>query len=282
MPEQKNSGDQAAALRSLAGRRPDKNQPRVVTIASGKGGVGKSVLASNLALAAAARGTNVLLIDADANLGSLDTLLGLSPDGRLQDLAAGRLPFDEVLAPVADSLWLIAGTNGMTGRLPSGANAVESALGAAAAHSPSFDLVIVDAGAGIGRDVIDACRIAGETWVVATPEPTSIMDAYALIKIASGGAAGRDFRLVLNRVSSAADADEAALKLRMAVTNFLGFDVTYEGAVPDDRSVADAVRRQQPVLTLHPNSTVSRSIRELAGMLAREGSMEHKQEARAS
>jgi flagellar biosynthesis protein FlhG len=282
MPDSIHRGDQAAALRSLAGRSQEATRPRVVTIASGKGGVGKSVLASNLALAAAEKGTNVLLIDADANLGSLDTLLGLSPEGRLQDLVAGRRSFEDVLTPVAETLWLVAGVNGMTGRVASGANAVESALREASAHSPAFDLVLVDAGAGIGRDVIDACRIAGETWVVATPEPTSIMDAYALIKIASGGAPGRDFRIVINRVNSPSDADEAALKLRMAVTNFLGFDVTYEGAVPDDRSVADAVRAQQPVLSLHPSSAVSRSIRELAGMLAGKGSTEQKQEAFAS
>jgi flagellar biosynthesis protein FlhG len=255
---------------------------RVVTIASGKGGVGKSVLAANLALAAGEQGLRVLLVDADANLGSLDTLFGLSPETRLHDLVSGRMTLSDVLTPVTGSLWLIAGANGMTGRVPSGANAVDAVLRAAGERSPAFDLVIVDAGAGIGRDVIDACRIAGETWVVATPEPTSIMDAYALIKMASGGAGGREFRLLLNRVRSEADADDAALKLRMAVTNFLGFDVPYEGSVPDDPAVSDAVRVQQPVLSLHPASSVSRSIRILSEMLTHPASTERRQEAIAS
>jgi flagellar biosynthesis protein FlhG len=282
MPERTTSNDQAAALRTLAAGRQPLSPARVVTIASGKGGVGKSVLASNLALASAERGFRVLLVDADANLGSLDTLLGLSPEGRLHDLVAGTMTLDEVLTPVTASLWLIAGANGVSGRIPSGANAVEAVLRAAGRHVPAFDLVIVDAGAGIGRDVIDACRIAGEIWVVATPEPTSIMDAYALIKMASGGNSGREFRLLLNRVRSEEDADDAALKLRMAVTNFLGFDVPYEGCVPDDASVSDAVRVQQPVLSLHPGSSVARSIRMLSDMLTHPASIERRQEAIAS
>jgi flagellar biosynthesis protein FlhG len=263
MPDQKNTNDQAARLRAMAGGAQPRPSMRIVTIASGKGGVGKSVLAVNLALVASMGGERVLLVDADQNLGGLDTMFGVSPVGRLHHLVKNEKEFDEVAVEVAPHLTLIAGANGHDGRLPAGGRALETVFRSAAATGQSFDIAIVDAGAGIGRDVIDACWLADEIWTVATPEPTSIMDAYALMKIASGGTESRRFRLLLNRVRSEADADDAALKLRMAVTNFLGFDVVYQGAVPDDPAVAASVRQQTPLMVSQPQTSAARGFRNL-------------------
>lgn len=265
--------DQAERLREIARQyqqRDRENAPHLLVVTSGKGGVGKSTISLNLAIRLSDGGSKVLLVDADANLGSLDVMLGLAPRFRIGHVLRGERDLEDVLISPQAGLRILPASSGDIEYPVQDDDAVERLLSEILALDERMDFVIVDTGAGLHREILSYCRRADEILVVSGPEPTSVMDAYAVMKVVWSDRPDAAIRLVLNNVHTPAEADEVGGKLSMAVQHFLHRDLAIMGAVPADSSVPRAVQQQQPLMKLYAGSAAALSIQSLASQVMRE------------
>ena len=243
---------------------------RVMAVTGGKGGVGKTNISVNLAVAFAGMGKRTLLMDADLGLANIDVVLGLSPRFTLADLVAGRCVLQEVLVAGPDGLLIVPASSGfrhMAELLPAqhvGLVNVFSEL------QDELDVMVVDTAAGITDSVLTFCQAAQDAVVVVCDEPASITDAYALIKVLSRERGVDRVHVVANMVRDANEGRKLYEKLARVCERFLG-DVAlhYLGAVPQDEWLRRAVQRQQAVVTAYPGSPSARAISEIARLAAR-------------
>ena len=259
--------DQATRLRDIA-QRYNKNargvRPHVITVTSGKGGVGKSTVALNLALALSDFGQRVLLFDADANLSSLDVMLGVSPRFRLGDVLRGTIDIEDALFSPHPNLKILPGSSGDAGYPILTGEAQTRLMDDLLSLDERFDLLMVDTAAGLTPEVVGFAGRADEAIVVSSTEPTSVMDAYAIMKIISMGWSEVPIALLLNSVRTPKDGDDAARKLQAAVDHFLKRQVAFMGSVPFDASVQKASKEQRALVQAYPRSAASLSLRSIA------------------
>ena len=238
---------------------------RVIAVTSGKGGVGKSNIVVNLGLALSRQGLKVLLIDADLGLANLDILLGLTPSYTIQDLLAHRQPLAEVMAEGPEGLKILPASSGIPELAELDEYQKMFLLNELDNYSETLDVVLIDTGAGISRNVLFFNLAAQERIVVANNEPTSITDAYALIKVLSTKYKKETFSILINSAQNGQEAKEAFRKISMTVDRFLGsISLDYLGYVPFDQKLPLAVKHQRPVLELYPQALSSRSFMEMA------------------
>lgn len=244
---------------------PRPRAPRLIAIASGKGGVGKTWFAITLAQALAAQRHRVLLVDCDVGLANVDVQLGLDPDRDIAALLKGG-SLDACAMHVAAGFDVVAGRSG-SGAL-SGADqvAAERILDALAAPS-RWEVAILDLGAGIEKLQRRLASAADTLMVLTTEEPTALTDAYACLKLAETDAPGGDRRIVVNMASSRANGERTAAVLQKSCARFLGVTPPLAGVVRRDARVADAIRRQTPLLTRHPTAEAARDVEAIAGSL---------------
>ncbi len=257
------------ARRPLSGRRlaptvERRTARRTLAVASGKGGVGKTNLAANLALALAQRGKQVLLVDGDLGLASVDLLLGLSPRRTLRDVVLGRRPIEDVLLEGPCGIRVLPAGNGIQELADLDDFRREKLVRSITSLDGNLDFVIVDTGAGIGRNVTAMALAADEVLVVTTPEPPSFSDAYALIKVLARHPLGAAPRLVVNMVSSQDEWQEVAARIALVSRRFLGLELTQWGFVYHDPAVGQAVQKQEALLLAYPYSLASKCIQQLA------------------
>ncbi|NDY41807.1 MinD/ParA family protein [Dissulfurirhabdus thermomarina] len=235
-----------------------------VAVSSGKGGVGKTSLALNLALAMAGVGRRILLVDGDLGLANIDVMLGLDVRGTIRDvLAAGGDP-REVLVTPAPNLAVLPASSGvpdMAALGPDDRSALEEVLEDLAAD---HDLVLVDTAAGIGPSVLWFNAFADRNLLVLTPDPTSLTDAYALVKVLCREHHRRRVTVVANMVRDDREARRIHDNLARVTERFLGLRPELLGAVPRDPAVERAVRAQVPLLRNDPDRPAARAVRELA------------------
>jgi len=241
---------------------------RVIAVTSGKGGVGKSNVVVNLGLALAQMGQKVLLIDADLGLANLDILLGLSPSFTIHDLLSLRRSLSEVMVDGPEGIKILPASSGIPELADLDKHQKMFLLGELDDYSENIDVVLIDTGAGISRNVLFFNIAAQERIVVANNEPTSITDAYALIKVLASQHRENHYRLLVNGLAKPQDGEMVYRTMLRVTERFLGgISLDYLGFIPYDEAIPKAVLKQQPVLTLFPRARVSRSFNSLAKRL---------------
>lgn len=240
----------------------DHQTSRVIAVASGKGGVGKSNFCVNFAAGLAQAGLHPVILDADMGFANIEVLLGVQPKYTLLDLLVGQDIADVVQDSPAGISFISAGT-GLS--MAHSLTALEMNRLAAQMQKlqDRFDVVLLDIGGGYGGNLGYLLGAVDELILVMTPEPTAIADAYALLKMLRLGPGLSPTKLVVNRVHSFAEGRLAADKIRLAVERFLDCKIDVLGYVLEDESVPDAVMRQQLLLHLHPDSVSAQCIRQL-------------------
>jgi len=244
-------------------------KPQIWCITSGKGGVGKTSLAVNLAFALARQGTRVLLVDGDLGLANVDVLLGLQVDCTIRDiLDRGADPL-AALIQIHPGLAILPANSGVPEMANLGLGDHEELGEVLTAIASSFEVVLVDTAAGIGPGVLWFNAWAHGSLVVATPDPTALTDAYALIKVMAQNYQRRDFLVIMNQVQGEAEARQTFDTLARVAGQFLDVRLHYLGAVPGDPAVRRAVRAQAPFLSQFPQCRASQALRTLAARLLR-------------
>jgi flagellar biosynthesis protein FlhG len=240
---------------------------RTIAIASGKGGVGKSNLAANLAVALGERGARVLLLDADLAQASLDLLLGLHPRFDLQHVLAGEKNLEDVLVEGPKGVKLIPASSGVAELAELDDYRREALLRGLGQLDQSADLILIDTASGVSRTVTSFCRAADDVLVVTTPEMPSFSDAYSLIKVLRGQGIAQAPRMLVNMAGTAEEAEETAHRIRLVARRFLSLEIESWGYVPFDPAVGRAVRLQEPVVASFPHAPAAIAYRALAERL---------------
>jgi len=252
--------DQAAGLRRMANPRPVK----VIAVTSGKGGVGKTNVSINLSMALSQSGKDVLLLDADLGLANVDVLLGLRPRHTLSDVIRGSRALEEIIINGPELLKIIPASSGVKNMAD--LNSMEHAgiIRAFSELSHSIDVLMIDTAAGISDSVITFTRAAQEVIVVVCDEPTSITDAYALIKVLNKDYGIRRFRVISNMVQSLQEGRELFKKIMTVTDKYLDVQLDFMGMVPYDDFLRKAVQRQKAVIDAYPRSKSALAFKSLS------------------
>lgn len=249
---------------------PPRRLARAIAVTSGKGGVGKSNLSVGLAIGFARRGLKTCLLDADLGMANADVLCGITPEHTLESVVRGARRLSEVVMPAPGGFFLIPGASGV-GRIANLQVAEQRRLvEQLRLLERTVDLVVIDTGAGVGSGVMTFAAAAGVTLVAVTPEPTSMTDAYGAIKVLAAEVPDTRIRLVVNMASSLAEAREVHERIDRVSRRFLGRGVEFAGAIPLDPNLPQAVRRQQPLAILNPQSPAAVAVDGIAAKLAGE------------
>lgn len=268
--------DQAEKLRVLA--RTLKHQveceikgaqkkTRIITVTSGKGGVGKTNFTINFALALMSFGQRVMVLDADLGLANIDVVLGISPSYNLYHVLKGQKTFQDIIVTGPQGLQIIAGGSGIQEMANLRRWQIEQFIAKLDALEGMADILIIDTAAGLSRNVMSFVLAADEVIVITTPEPTAITDAYGLVKAMTAKKKNGVVHLVVNKVENAQEADMTASKLSIVAEKFLKLDIGHLGFILDDPLVSKAVKSQEPFLLKYPKSSAAQCIQRLAAQL---------------
>ncbi len=233
---------------------------RITAITSGKGGVGKTLVAANLAAALARAGQRVLVLDADLGLANLDVVLNLAARVTLHDVFTGKASLDEALQPAPGGFSVLLAGSGLVEYSRMTPEVRDKLLDVIQQVRPRFDQVLLDTGAGISDVVLFTVSLADEVLIVATPEPTSLTDAYATVKVLATTQAPRPMRLLVNQVQRAGDGRAVRAQLQAVVDRFVNgalaqpVQLQWLGEVPLDSAVRESVQRRQLVMEALPGS----------------------------
>lgn len=275
--------DQATGLRSLVedhmaedrrmnvsprgqrGLGESQKQIRVISVTSGKGGVGKTSVVANLALALCRLDQRVLVLDADLGLANLDVILGLNPRFTIDHLLRGEKTLEEIIIPGPGGFKLLPAASGIQELTDLDNSQRLLLLDELDALKDRFDVLLIDTGAGISSNVMYFNYAATEKIVVVTNEPTSLTDAYALIKVLTGRYKQKRFKVLVNATRTAEEASRIYRHLSLVVDQFLGSpSLDYLGWIPFDKHMPAAIRKQKTVLEHSPDAEASRHILALA------------------
>ncbi|MFZ5448687.1 MAG: MinD/ParA family protein [Thermodesulfobacteriota bacterium] len=239
---------------------------RVISVTSGKGGVGKSNIVLNLGLALAQRDLKVLLLDADLGLGNLDILAGLTPKFTIQDVLSQRRELADVIVEGPGGLKILPASSGIPELAMLDEFQKLFLLNEMDHYTEDVDIVLIDTGAGISHNVLFFNIAAQEHIVVVNNQPPSIADAYALIKVLATQYGEKSFKLLVNGLTNSREAKSVYRTLLNVTERFLGQGISldYFGFIPHDEAIPQAVMKQQPVLTLYPQALASRTFVALA------------------
>ena len=257
--------DQAESLRQLVAR--EKNpfgQARVVTVTSGKGGVGKSSFSLNFAIALRQKGLRVVLVDADFGLSNLDLMSDITPQWDLSHVLRRQKSLRDVVSAGPAGVGIISGGSGVGDLLQMNEYQLERILTELLTLEELADVIIFDTGAGISNSILRLLRASNDVILVMTPEPTSIMDAYALLKVVSQQSYDCTVKIVVNKAESLKEADTTLMNLERAVRAYLGLTVQRLGCIPTDPTVVKAVKQQVPLLLGFPMSTAAQGVELIA------------------
>jgi flagellar biosynthesis protein FlhG len=253
--------DQATQLRSMMRQ---QSRATVIAVTSGKGGVGKSNLAVNLAIKFAAAGKSVILLDADLGLANADVLCNVDLPANLSHVIARKKELREVMVKAPGGFYLIGGASGLARMADLEESDRQRIVDSLAELEQQADVILIDTGAGISPNVLSFTRAADHVLVVTTPEPTAITDAYAVIKVISRERMDRHISLLVNQAHSTSEAHVVYDRIARVAKQFLNVGILDAGSVPSDEQVPLAVRRRMPFLLSAPKSPASIAVGQLA------------------
>lgn len=272
--------DQAQILREMmfshkTEESPSKGKMRVITVASGKGGVGKSNFSVNLALSLQEQSNKPIILDADFGLANVEIILGERPKYNLSHLIKGECEMKTLLTKSKYGISFISGGSGIKDMMflpPKEIDMISKNLGEL---EELTDLLIIDTGAGINDVVVKFCMLAEEVYIVVTPEPTSITDSYALMKtLLAQPNIKTEIKVVVNKAISKEEAQQVFNKLAYVVENFLGASIGYVGFVPYDEKVFHAVKEQVPLYIYDKKAKASMAYAQIAKSISRQDTVE--------
>jgi flagellar biosynthesis protein FlhG len=264
--------DQAQALREMVAAEAapvPQGAARIVAITSGKGGVGKSNVAVNLAIQLAQLGRRIVLLDADLGTANADVLCNLPPGQSLARVIAGQMSIDQALVDAPGGFKLIRGASGLAQVAALGKFERDRLMQQVQALEQQADLILIDTGAGVSPNVLGFAISADEMIVVTTPEPTAVTDAYAVIKTTRAQRQDIAVDVLLNMVSSAEEGRQVFHRLDAVCRRFLDLNIRYAGCLPLDPHVSAAVRQRRPFLLSAPGCPAAVGIKLLAQRLDR-------------
>jgi flagellar biosynthesis protein FlhG len=255
--------DQAQKLRELAAAA--RTQPRIITVTSGKGGVGKSNVVINLATALSRMGKRILIIDADLGLANIDILLGLKNRFNLQDVMEGRMKLKDIVVRGPAEIKVIPGSSGIPRIANMSSRKRREFIESFEELEDEADIILLDTSAGMTKNVINFALLADDIILVTTVEPSAITDAYAMIKVIHAEKPQANVGLIMNMAKSERHALEVAQKIAEVSRQFINFNISILGVLPDDPHVSRAVMQRRPWAELYPKTGAAKSIREVAG-----------------
>ncbi|MDY0389336.1 MAG: MinD/ParA family protein [Desulfobulbus oligotrophicus] len=275
MAEHTHHTDQASTLRDMNHSNPTAPHPgrpatRVLSVTSGKGGVGKTAVVANLAILLARMEKRVLILDADLGLANIDVVFGLAPGYNLNHFFAGHQNLEAILVDGPEGIKILPAGSGMQRFTRLDSQQKMRLLEALESMNSDFDFVLIDTEAGISENVTYFNTAAQEILVVTTPDPTAITDAYALMKLLSTQHYEKRFSLIVNCIKSEEEALDVYRKLTMVANRYLDISIDYIGSIPRDRLMIDAIRKQQTLVQLFPDCRTSHAFKALAKTVAQE------------
>ncbi|MFZ7125696.1 MAG: MinD/ParA family protein [Desulfobacterales bacterium] len=258
------SDKRAGCGRSRGPGAAHRDPTRVISVTSGKGGVGKTNIIANLGYQLSRAGQRVLILDADLGLGNLDILLGLAPRFNLSHVIMGKKPLADILVAGPGGIQILPASSGIQELTQLSLGQKIEVLSEIDQLIDSVDILLIDSAAGISPNVLDFSVTASDMLIVVTPEPTSITDAYALMKVLSVKYAEKNCKVVVNMVSSEQEGREVFRQLHLVAEKFLDIAVEYFGSVLLDRQIVKGVKRQRLVSEFDPEAPAVQCFRNLA------------------
>ncbi len=272
--------DQATNLRQKVQESSETSNARVIAVTSGKGGVGKTSLSVNLAVEMAKLGKKVVIFDADFGLANVEVMLGIRPTYNLLDLIHNNKTMSEIITKGPMGIGFISGGSGVSELASLDKNNIKLLISEMVKLDKMYDVVIIDTGAGITDSVMEFVMVSPEVLLVVTPEPTSITDAYSLLKVLRRknefNPLYKTINVVSNRVTNDSEGDEIFAKMNTVSSKFLNTKLEYLGSIPQDKNASMAIIEQKPVVSAYPNTPASKAIGELAGKLINTEQEEYK------
>ncbi len=240
------------------------NIPRIMAVSSGKGGVGKTNFVTNIALVFRSLQKRVLVMDADVGLSNIDIMFGIAPKYNIKHLLAGEKSIKDIIAHTKEGIDIIPASSGIREMTQLSLNHKMKIVEELDRLDANYDIFIIDTGAGISDNVTFFCSAAHDVIVIVTPEPTSIADAYALIKVLYREQGEQNFRIVVNNTRNITEARATFKKISMVAERFLGITLDWLGFLPYDEKVKEAILAQKPYINLYPTSDFSKKLNEIA------------------
>ncbi len=265
--------DQAEQLRNIIKKQNQKRHiARVITVTSGKGGVGKSSIAINLALHMRKLGKRVVVLDADFGLANVEVMLGIRPQYNLADVLYGGKEVKDIITPGPLEIGFISGGSGIYELVDMTREQLSMLVQKLYDLDEMADIIVIDTGAGISESVLEFVAVSSEVLLIATPEPTSLTDAYALLKTLHKKEEflpdNTVIKLIANRTFSEKEGNDLYSKLNVVSERFLNFKLKYLGNIPQDQNISRACIQQKPIIMAYPNSPASLALERLAAALS--------------
>ena len=256
-----NFRDQAQPLREMVERNAVRRRAiKIATIASGKGGVGKSSLCVNIAIALSVLGYRVLVVDADFGLANIDVMLGVNAKYNMGHLLRGERTIGEIIQEGHNGVRFISGGSGVFELLQMDEEKLSLIMRDLIGLNDPADVILFDAGAGINDQLLQLTQASNETIIVTTPEPTAFVDAYALVKTMISGGNQRNLRLIMNKCESRKEAQTAVDGFTEVIRRHLSLDIKSLGYILYDHNIINSIKSQTPVMISDPNGATSKNI----------------------
>ncbi len=264
--------EQAKRLQELVSR--ERKLARTIAFTSGKGGVGKTNIAVNLACVLAQHNKKVLIIDADLSLANIDLLFGVTPEYDLRHVIFGERLLEDIIIKGPGNVNIVPAASGVEELADLTEEERVRVIDQLKQFERVMDFIFIDTAAGVSRNVTSFLLAADEVVVITTPELTALTDAYAIIKIVARYRTNPDIKVIVNMLKEEEDGDEIFNKIRVITHRFLNIDITNLGYIYEDKAVREAVQNQVPFVLSHPHSIASSCIRDIAKRLLRQEKQE--------